>query len=41
MTRMDATLNIIADIFDIVHYHFQVIFAVMFGLIVAAWINVE
>jgi len=38
---MDAVLNAIADIFDWVHYHFQIIFAVMCGLIAAAWINLK
>jgi len=40
-TTMDAFLNIIADVFDWVSYHFHIIFSVMCGLIVAAWVNVK
>jgi hypothetical protein len=36
---MDELLNIVANIFDFVRYHFQIIFAVMCGLLAAAWIE--
>jgi uncharacterized membrane protein YagU involved in acid resistance len=38
---MEAALNLIADVFDIVHYHFQIIFAVMGGILAATWINIR
>lgn len=38
---MDASLNIVADVFDWVNYHFQGIFAVMCGLVAAAWVNLK
>jgi hypothetical protein len=38
---MDAILNVVANIVDAVHYHFQVIFSVMCGLIAAAWIDLK
>jgi len=34
-------LDIIADVFDFVRVHFQIIFATMCGLTAAAWINVR
>jgi len=38
---MEAVLDVVANIVDWVNYHFQVIFAVMCGLIAAAWIDVK
>ena len=38
---MDAIFEFVAPAFDAVNQHFEGLFAVMCGLLAAAWINVK